>query len=82
MVENDEIEPTLNKIDSIPSNELIALPWLGIARAWVLGAGQVLKSQQILDAVEKSLENTPDIPECQRLKGHIAAARAFARRSR
>jgi LuxR family maltose regulon positive regulatory protein len=77
LVENNEIAPTLAKIDSLSPEEMIALPWLGIARAWALGAGQIQKSQQLLDAVEKSVANAPDTTEPQRLKGHIAAARAF-----
>jgi hypothetical protein len=56
---------------------MIALPWLGIARAWALSAGQVQKSKQVLDTLEKNLERAPDTLENQRLKGHIAAARAF-----
>jgi LuxR family maltose regulon positive regulatory protein len=77
LVENDEAVPTLQKIDSVPTEEIIGLPWLGIARAWALGAKQLQKSQQILDAVETGLENAPDNIENQRLKGHLAAARAF-----
>ena len=77
LVENDEAVPTLQKIDSVPEAEMIALPWLGIARAWVMGAGQLQKSRQVLDAVEKSLESIQDGIERQRLAGHIAAARAF-----
>ena len=77
LVENDEVMPTLRKIDSLPTDDLIALPWLGIARAWVLGVGHIQKSQLILDEVEKSVEDVPDSEERQRLIGHIAAARAF-----
>jgi LuxR family maltose regulon positive regulatory protein len=77
LLENDEVEPTFQKIDSLPLDKMIALPWLGIARAWTLGAGRVQKSRQLLDAIEKNMENTPDTPEHRRLKGHIAAARAF-----
>lgn len=77
LVENDEAGATLRNIDSVPQNEMVALPWLGITRAWALGSGQVQKSHQILDAVEKSLNDTPDSLERQRLKGHIAAARAY-----
>ena len=54
-----------------------SLPWLGIARAWVLGARRAQQSQQALDAVEKNVENAPDSPDKQRLKGYIAAARAY-----
>ncbi len=77
LVENDEVMPTLQKISSLPPDEITALPWLRIARAWVLGVEDVQKSLQILDDVEKSVENSPDSEERQRLKGHIAAARAF-----
>ena len=77
LVENDEVMPTLRKIDSLPTDDLIALPWLGIARAWVLGVGHIQKSQLILDEVEKSVKDVPDSEERQRLIGHIAAARAF-----
>jgi LuxR family maltose regulon positive regulatory protein len=77
LVENDEVVPTLQKIDSLPPAEIITLPWLGIARAWILGSGQVQKSLQTLDAVEKTVENGPDNAGNQRLKAHIAAARAY-----
>jgi ATP/maltotriose-dependent transcriptional regulator MalT len=77
LVENDEVMPTLQKIDSVPFDEMIALPWLVIARAWVMGAEQTLKSHQMLDVAEKSAENLPDGMERQRLRAHIAAARAF-----
>jgi LuxR family maltose regulon positive regulatory protein len=77
LVENDEVVPILQKIDSLPPGEMITLPWLGIARAWVLGAGQIHKSHQMLDDVEKNVKNAPETVEHQRLKGHIAAARAF-----
>jgi LuxR family transcriptional regulator, maltose regulon positive regulatory protein len=77
LVESDEVTPTLRKIDSLPPDEITALPWLGIARAWVLGVGQIQKSLQILESIEKSVENVPDSGDSQRLKGHIAAARAF-----
>jgi LuxR family maltose regulon positive regulatory protein len=77
LVENDEAVPTLKKIDALSPDEMTALPWLRIARAWILGAGQVQKSQQMLDAVEMSVENAPAGAERRRLKGHSAAARAF-----
>jgi LuxR family maltose regulon positive regulatory protein len=77
LVENDEAGATLQNIDSVPQNDMIALPWLGITRAWALGSRQVQKSQKILDAVETSLKNELDGIERQRLKGHIAAARAY-----
>jgi LuxR family maltose regulon positive regulatory protein len=77
LVENDEAGATLQNIDSVPQNDMITLPWLGITRAWALGAGQVQRSQQILDAVEISLKKAPESIEHQRLKGHIAAARAY-----
>jgi LuxR family maltose regulon positive regulatory protein len=77
LVENDELRPTLQKIDSLPPEKITAIPWLGIARAWVLGIGQVHNSQLILDVVEKSVKEAPDSEQRQRLTGHIAAARAF-----
>jgi LuxR family maltose regulon positive regulatory protein len=77
LIEHDETAPTLQKIDAVPLHTLHALPWLGIARAWVMGVGQVQKSHQILDNVEKSLESIPDAAERWRLQGHLAAARAF-----
>jgi ATP/maltotriose-dependent transcriptional regulator MalT len=77
LVENDEVMPTLRKIDSLPNNDLITMPWLGIARAWVVGTGQTQQSLQILDEAEKQVETMADGIEPQRLKGYIAAARAF-----
>jgi LuxR family maltose regulon positive regulatory protein len=77
LVENDEAIPTLQNIDTVSLDEMTALPWLGIARAWILGAVQVQKSHQILDVIEIGLENVTDMIERQRLKGHIASARAY-----
>jgi LuxR family transcriptional regulator, maltose regulon positive regulatory protein len=77
LVENDEAGPTLQMINSVSQKEMVTLPWLGIARAWILGSGHVQKSTQILDAIETSMEKAPDDYQNQRLKGHIAAARAF-----
>lgn len=77
LVETNEIRPVLEKIDLVPVSDMIALPWLGIARAWALGVGQVQKSQRVLDEVEKSIEFAPETAENRRLKGHVAAARAF-----
>ncbi len=77
LVENDEAYKMLHQIDSVPTQEMISRPWLGIARAWVLGAAQVEKSHQILDGVEESIQNLPDSSEQRRLKGHLAAARAY-----
>jgi len=77
LLENDEVLPTLQKIDTIPHDEMIVLPWLGIARAWIMGASQIQKSFQLLDEVDQVVENVPDINERRRLKGYIAAARAF-----
>jgi LuxR family maltose regulon positive regulatory protein len=76
LVENDAAAPILKQIDALPLDQVTTLPWLGIARAWILGAGQIHKSEQILDAVEKSLEIVPEGCERQRIRGHIAAARA------
>jgi LuxR family maltose regulon positive regulatory protein len=77
VVENDEAATMLQQLDSVPTQELIAWPWLGIARAWALGAAQVEKSHQVLDGVEKSVEKLPEGDECRRLRGHLAAARAY-----
>ncbi len=77
LLENDEVLPTLNKIDTIPHNEMIDLPWLGIARAWIMGASQVQKSFQSLDEVDHVVESMPDAYERNRLRGYIAAARGF-----
>jgi LuxR family maltose regulon positive regulatory protein len=77
LLENDEVIPTLQKIDTIPHNEMIVLPWLGIARAWIMGASQIQKSFQLLDEISQVVENMPDDYEHQRLRGYIAAARAF-----
>ena len=78
LVENDEMPPIMQRIELVPHDQLVSMPWLGIAQAWSLGARQIHRSQQILDAVEKKIEeDTKDAVERQRLKGHIAAARAF-----
>jgi LuxR family maltose regulon positive regulatory protein len=77
LVENDEVAPILKKIDALSLNHLLMNPWLAIARAWVLSKGQIEKSHQMLDAVEKQIEPVVDNLECQRLRGHIAAVRAY-----
>ncbi len=77
LVENDEAAKLLRQIEAVPIQEVVARPWLGIARAWALGAGQVQKSKEILDAVEESIADTANINDAQRLRGHIAAARAY-----
>ena len=74
LVECDEVAPTLQKIDSLPLPKLKGLPWLSIARAWVLSADQAQKSHQLLDAVEQNLETLSDPAERQRMAGHLAAA--------
>ena len=75
LMEFDNLAATLQKLDAVPIHTINTLPWLGIARAWVMGAGQLQKSQQILDTAEKNLESIPDVSERQRLQGYIAAAR-------
>jgi LuxR family transcriptional regulator, maltose regulon positive regulatory protein len=77
LLENDEVLPTLQKIDTIPHDEMIVLPWLGIARAWIMGASQIQNSFQLLDEIDQDVENMPDTNERCRLIGYIAAARAF-----
>ncbi len=77
LVENDEASKTLQQIEELPIHEVIARPWLGIARAWALGAAQVHESQEILDGVEASIRDLLDSSEQQRLRGHLAAARAY-----
>jgi LuxR family maltose regulon positive regulatory protein len=77
LVENDEAAKMLRQIEAVPIDEVIARPWLGIARAWALGAAQVQKSKEILDAVEGCLADLADSNEAHRLTGHIAAARAY-----
>ena len=77
LVENDEAFKLLRQIESVPTQEMIARPWLGIARAWALGAAQVHKSHEILDGVEESIRDLPASAELRRLRGHLAAARAY-----
>ncbi len=77
LVENDEAVKMLRQIEAVPIPEVIAQPWLGIARAWALGAAQVKKSHEVLDGVDASIEGWPDSSEQQRMRGHIAAARAY-----
>jgi LuxR family maltose regulon positive regulatory protein len=77
LVENDEVAPVLKKIDALSLNHLLLSPWLAIARAWVLSTGQIEKSHQMLDAVERQIEPVVDNLECRRMRGHIAAVRAY-----
>jgi LuxR family transcriptional regulator, maltose regulon positive regulatory protein len=77
LVENDEVAPVLEKIDALSLNHLLTNPWLAIARAWVLSTGQIEKSHQMLDVVEKQIDDVKDEDECRRMRGHIAAVRAY-----
>ena len=77
LTEGDGVRSILQNIDALPPGQLSAQPWLGIARAWALGAGQVQNAHRILDAVEKNLDSVPNELERKRLRGHIAAVRAF-----
>ncbi len=77
LIENDEVTPILQKIDALPPGEITAVPWLGIARTWIMSGGQIKKSCQILDDVEKSIDPALDEIEARRLRGHLVAARAF-----
>lgn len=74
--ESDEIASLLRKIDAMPLDQLVCVPWLGIARAWIVGIGDVQKTEQLLEDIELSLENTSEIIDRQLIKSHIAAARA------
>ncbi len=76
MLENDDAVAALQQLEAVPAHEMVARPWLGIARAWALGAAQVGKSQEILDGVEQALEALPEGEERRRMTGHLAAARA------
>jgi hypothetical protein len=49
------MRPTLQEIDSVPPAEMSALPWLGLARAWVVGAGNVQMSHELLSAIKEVL---------------------------
>jgi ATP/maltotriose-dependent transcriptional regulator MalT len=83
LVECNETGPILEKIDSLPTDEVIALPWLGIARAWVLGAGQIQKSLHILDAVEKERGGFPGYSRTPKTKRPYRGSKRFCvRRSR
>jgi LuxR family maltose regulon positive regulatory protein len=77
LLETDEAQPTLQMIDSLPQEQIISQPWLAIARAWALGAGQVEEAHRSLDLVEKNLDMIPNELEQKRLRGHAAALRAF-----
>jgi ATP/maltotriose-dependent transcriptional regulator MalT len=77
LVENDEAAKLLRQIEAVPIPEMISRPWMGLARAWALGAAQVQKSKEILDAVEACVAEIAERDEAQRLRGHIAAARAY-----
>lgn len=74
--ENDELIPTLKRIDSLPPENLIRLPWLGIARAWIVEAGEVQKTEQLLVDIEKNLEDSLEGSELRSITGHIAAVRS------
>lgn len=77
LLEADEAQPTLQKIDGLSQEQITSQPWLAIARAWALGAGQVEEAHRSLDIIEKNLDTISDDLERKRLRGHAAALRAF-----
>lgn len=77
LIEQNEVLPSLQKINSIPHIQVKNYPWLGIAQAWVLATGQKNNARNILDTVENNLDKLTEPNELRRLQSHIAAARAF-----
>jgi len=77
LFEHTAVEVTLQKLEALSLNTLQEAPWLGIARAYLTPAGQLQKSEQILDAVEQNLAGITDPGEHRRLQGHLAAARVY-----
>lgn len=77
LLENEDLGALLNKMDAAPLRAVRDQPWLGIARAWSMGGGQVQKSHLLLNTVEEQLVGIADPLERRRLQAHLAAARVF-----
>ncbi len=71
---HDEVGAAVRKLEAIPVSMVIDKPWLGIARAYLLGNNQFQKSYQILETVAANVENMPESAEKGRLRGHLEAA--------
>ncbi len=77
LLENEDLGSLLQKMDAAPLRAVKDQPWLGIARAWSMGGGQVQKSHLLLNTVEEQLAGIADSFERRRLEAHLAAARVF-----
>ncbi len=77
LVEQDDLAPTLARMDAVPRQLRESSPWLGVAHAWALVySGQMERAENSLFSVEKHLERL--IPEEQsRVNGQLAAVRAY-----
>ncbi len=77
LVEQDELAPTLARMDAVPRQQREGSPWLGVAHAWALVySGQMERAENSLFSVEKHLEDL--LPEEQRhVSGQLAALRAY-----
>lgn len=77
LVENNEIAPTLLRLETIPPEQRIKLPWLGVAHAWALAyTGQMDRAEAALSQAEQHQEDLPQ-DERNRMMGHIGVVRAY-----
>jgi len=77
LIEQDDVRPALLKIAAASSSKTGAHPWLDIAQAWVLVTGKANTAGPLLDVVEASIAQIPDMGERWRLLGQLSAVRAF-----
>lgn len=77
LVENAEIAPALARIEAIPAERHVALPWLDVAYAWGLAyTGQNQRAGLVLAKAEQRLGQLAGEKRRKAL-GHITAVRAY-----
>ncbi len=74
LVEQTELAPLLLRMEAAPREQRESQPWLGVAHAWALAyAGQMQRASAVLARFEDKPDKSIDL----RLRGHLAAARAY-----
>ena len=77
LVEQAELAPILTRLEAIPRQAREPIPWLGVAHAWALAyTGQMAQAGVSLALAEGHLDAL-EPNEGDRIRGHIAAVRAY-----
>jgi LuxR family maltose regulon positive regulatory protein len=78
LLESSRLSDTLDWLESLPEEAILRRPWLLVARGWaMIYSGQLRELELVLfDAANQAID--ADDPARNRLKGHIAAIRAYA----